>query len=174
MKLTKVEEEGLRLAMSLAIHGKQITLPELAEKEDLSEALVAKILGKLRQGGIVKALRGRNGGYELSAEPSHLTVAAIMKALGKPILEGCYNKKVPDGELCCPHGTDCGLRPVWMRIEDLIRQTMEQITLQDLVTSEKHVKRRVDTLLTPPSGGGAVMPENEFGVSPNVEKVQSH
>ncbi|MCU0665353.1 MAG: Rrf2 family transcriptional regulator [Myxococcota bacterium] len=149
MKLTKVEEEGLRLAVTLAQSGTQMTLPELSEKEDLSEALVAKVLSKLRQGGVVSAARGRNGGYELACPPESLTVADILRALDQPLLQGCFNKDLAatSSGTCCPHGKDCGLRPVWRRIETQIAEVMERITLSDLARSERHVERRIGAVL---------------------------
>lgn len=147
MKLTKVEEEALRLSITLAQAGSQMTLPELSEKEDLSEALVAKVLGKLRQGGVVRAARGRNGGYELAHPPSSLTIADILRALDQPLLQGCFNKDAAAtaAGTCCPHGKDCGLRPVWRRIEAQISEVMERITLADLAHSEQHVTKRISS-----------------------------
>jgi Rrf2 family protein len=149
MKLTKVEEEGLRLAITLAQAGTQMTLPELSAKEDLSEALVAKVLGKLRQGGVVRAARGRNGGYELASPPEDLTVADILSALGQPVLQGCFNKdeSATLAGTCCPHGKDCGLRPVWRRLEAQITAVMKHVTLLDLARSERHVEHCVNAIL---------------------------
>jgi Rrf2 family protein len=142
MKLTKLEEQGLRLAMALARGGGQMTLPELAEDERLSEALAAKVLGKLRVGGVVSAARGRNGGYELVAPPEQTPVAAIMRALGRPLIEGCFNEEHHD-DGCCPHMPACTLRPVWETLEEKVTEILNQVTLADLIRRESDVRQRL-------------------------------
>ena len=142
MKLTKLEEQGLRLSMALARRGGQMTLPELAEEEHLSEALVAKVLGKLRVGGVVNAARGRNGGYELVAPPEQTAVSAVMRALGRPLVEGCFNEEHHD-DACCPHKSACSLRPVWETLEEKVTEILSQVTLADLVRRESDVRLRL-------------------------------
>jgi Rrf2 family protein len=142
MKLTKLEEQGLRLTMALARGGGQMTLPELAEAERLSEALVAKVLGKLRVGGVVNAARGRNGGYELVTAPDQTAVSAVMRALGRPLIEGCFNEEHHD-EACCPHKGGCSLRPVWETLEEKVTEILSQVTLADLIRRESDVRERL-------------------------------
>ena len=142
MKLTKLEEQGLRLAMALARGGGQMTLPELAEGELLSEALAAKVLGKLRVGGIVNASRGRNGGYELAAPPERTAVSAVMCALGRPLVEGCFNEAQHD-DARCPHKDGCCLRPIWETLEEKVTEILSQVTLADLIRRESDVRLRL-------------------------------
>jgi Rrf2 family transcriptional regulator, cysteine metabolism repressor len=142
MKLTKLEEQGLRLAMALARGGGQMTLPELAEGERLSEALVAKVLSKLRVGGVVVASRGRNGGYELKAPPEGTAVSSVMRALGRPLVEGCFNEAHAPAE-CCPHTGGCSLRPIWETLEEKVTEILNQVTLADLVRRESDVRERL-------------------------------
>lgn len=141
MKLTKLEEQGLRLAMALARGGGQMTLPELAVGERLSEALVAKVLGKLRVGGVVVASRGRNGGYELKAPPEETTVSSVMRSLGRPLVEGCFNEDIPAGG--CPHTGGCSLRPIWQTLEEKVTEILTRVTLADLVRRESDVRDRL-------------------------------
>jgi Rrf2 family transcriptional regulator, iron-sulfur cluster assembly transcription factor len=142
MKLTKLEEQGLRLSMALARGGGQMTLPELAGDEHLSEALVAKVLGKLRVGGVVNASRGRNGGYELVAPPDQTAVSSVMRALGRPLVEGCFNEEHGD-DACCPHKSGCSLRPVWETLEEKVTEILSQVTLADLIRRESDVRLRL-------------------------------
>ena len=142
MKLTKLEEQGLRLAMALARGGGQMTLPELAEGERLSEALVAKVLSKLRVGGVVVASRGRNGGYELAAPPEETAVSSVMRALGRPLIEGCFNEE-HDIEGCCPHTGGCSLRPIWETLEEKVAEILNEVHLSDLIRRESDVRDRL-------------------------------
>lgn len=146
MKVSKVEEQALRLSIGLARRGGIATLGELAQQEGLSEALVAKILGRLRRGGVVVAIRGRNGGYTLAASPDELSVTDVLGGLGNPLLQGCFNERAGAGAEPCPHAEDCGLRPVWRHLEGQISRVFGEITLADLMRTEDQVRDRVASL----------------------------
>jgi Rrf2 family protein len=145
MKITKIEEQSIRLAVCLARGGGQKTLSDLSREEQLSEALVAKIMGKLRRGGVVLASRGRTGGYELADTPSNITVAAVIRALGRPIFEGCASER-GDGARTCPHISDCSLRPIWEHLSEEVTHTLDRITLSELLKKERHIRDRVRAL----------------------------
>lgn len=145
MKITKLEEQSIRLAVCLARGGGQKTLAELSREEHLSEALVAKIMGKLRRGGIVIASRGRTGGYELSDTPESVTVAAVIRALGRPIFVGCASDR-GEGVNTCPHISDCSLRPIWEHLSVEVTHTLDRITLSELLNKERHIRERVREL----------------------------
>ena len=134
MKITKLEEQSIRLVVTLAGRDGRATLPELARAEHLTEALVAKIMGKLRKGGIIRALRGRTGGYALIPPPEELTVAAVIRSLGRPVFEGCASAK-GEGDHC-PHVSDCSLRPVWNYVSAAVTDTLDRIPISQLLTRE--------------------------------------
>lgn len=144
MKITKLEEQSIRLVVTLAKGEGQMTLPMLAEAENLSEALVAKIMGQLRNGGIITAARGRTGGYELAHDPENLTVAAVIRALGKPLLEGCASET--GGASLCPHSADCSLRPIWQHLQAEIENTLDRITVSELMHHEPGMRAHLSGL----------------------------
>jgi Rrf2 family protein len=146
MKISKLEEQSIRLVVALAKGPKQMTLPMLAEAEHFSEALVAKIMGQLRNGGIIKAARGRAGGYELAHAPEALTVAAIIRSLGKPILEGCVSVGSSSSADMCPHIADCSLRPIWQHLQSEITETLDRITVSELLSREQGMRKHLARL----------------------------
>ncbi len=148
MKITKLEEQSIRLVVSLAVRDGRATLPELARAEHLTEALVAKIMGKLRKGGLIRALRGRTGGYALIPSPDTLTVAAVIRSLGKPVFEGCASAASVKGDVGgrCPHISDCSLRPVWNHLSEAVTDTLDRITVSQLLTREQPMRRHLSSL----------------------------
>ena len=145
MKITKLEEQSLRLTVSLARRGGKASLAELAEAEHLTEASVAKIMGRLRKGGIIRALRGRTGGYALIPSAETLTAAGVIRALGKPVFESCAsaqgNRSAP-----CPHISDCSLRPIWNYLSSAITDTLDRITISQLLRQEHPVRQHLADL----------------------------
>ncbi len=143
MKITRIEQQGLKLTLCLADKG-SMTLPELAEMEHLTEALTAKVMSKLRRGGIVTAVRGRVGGYQLVADPKELTIAAVFRALGRPIVEGCFNSGDELGDSPCHRVSECAVRPVWKRLEAEVTDLLDRITIKDLLADERTVRNVIN------------------------------
>ena len=64
-RVTRAEEQAVRLSMRLAMVREQMTLAQLAQAEDLPEPTVAKLLNMLRRGGVVEAVRGMDSMQEV-------------------------------------------------------------------------------------------------------------
>jgi Rrf2 family iron-sulfur cluster assembly transcriptional regulator len=156
MRISKAEEYGVRLVMRLAAHGRQLTVTQLAELENLPEPTVAKVLSPLRRGGIVRAERGRHGGYSLSASPSRISVGQVLEALGEPLFEGrfCYGTEAPD-DRGCPREDGCGLRSVWRHIETMVMRVLFGTSLNDLLHGEESVEAHVGDLWPLRTGSGS-------------------
>ena len=158
LRITKAEEHALRLIMRLARQSDQRTLAELARQELLPEPTVAKLLGRLRDGGLVTAVRGRHGGYELALPPARISVAGVLGALKRPLLAA---HTCQDGRRAvdpCPRLADCGLRPVWAQVEAQITDLLNGITIADLLQAEGRVRERIAALWPRPEAPGEPLP----------------
>ena len=86
-RVTRAEEQAVRLVMRMAHGWQQVTLGDLASAENLPEPTVAKLLGMLRRGGVVEALRGRYGGYVLAGTPETISAGQIIYSVsGDPVV----------------------------------------------------------------------------------------
>ncbi|MHB8079517.1 MAG: RrF2 family transcriptional regulator [Candidatus Krumholzibacteriia bacterium] len=140
LRITKAEEHALRLVMRLARQTDQRTLAQLAAQELLPEPTVAKLLGRLRDGGLVTAQRGRHGGYELALPPARISVAGVLGALKRPLMSP---HTCQDGRRAvepCPRLADCGLRPVWAHVAAQVTDLLNGITIADLLQAEGRVR----------------------------------
>ncbi len=97
MRITKFEEYGLRLVLRLAAAGGQLTIRELAEREGIPEATVAKVIARLRAAGLVRAARGRNGGYALAEPASAITIARIVEAFDERLYDPGFCDRMAPG-----------------------------------------------------------------------------
>lgn len=142
-RISKAEEQALRLTMRLASAQSQQTLGELAEAEQLPEPTVAKLLGQMRRGGVVDAVRGRNGGYVLAGPASEITAASILHSVAtrRPFGYPCQEKTDPND---CTWSRDCGLRPVWRLLEQRVMQVLESTTVADMLARESEMVRRLE------------------------------
>ena len=46
----------------------------------------------------------------------------------------------------CVHTPNCSVRALWGRVEGVVRQVLERVTLQDLLVDESHLR---DSLMLP-------------------------
>ena len=134
-RVTRAEEQAVRLTMRLAVVGRQLTLSELARCEELPEPTVAKLLGMLRRGGVVDAVRGRNGGYVLAGPPEAISAAQTIRSVSSDAFFGfpCQDEDTPTD---CPRNDDCGLRPVWQYLSQRVVDVLEQTSIADLLQRE--------------------------------------
>jgi len=149
LKMTKTQEQAVRLSLRLAESACQQTLNELASQETLPEPMVAKLLGQLRRGGVVTAVRGRHGGYNLAGTPDEVSIAAILRAIGgEPAPEHpCVT--APQNMNNCPRVGDCGLRSVLRHLQIQVTNLLENTSLADLLRKESRMDQHVHELWPP-------------------------
>ena len=143
-RVTRAEEQAVRLIMRLASAERQLTLSQLAEAENLPEPTVAKLLGILRRAGIADAVRGRKGGYVLAEAPEDISAARVLRSIsGEPSFG--YPCRNEGSEVDCPRTSDCGLRPVWRHLHRRVDEVLESTSVADLLESEGRARDHLRT-----------------------------
>ena len=140
MKISAQEEYGLRCLVQLANlpEGESLTLPQIAEREGISTANAGKLMWLLNKAGFVHSTRGTKGGYLLSRPASEIRLSEIIKMLDDDILGkhcGSYTGVLD----ACVHNGDCGIRPVIVGLHEIVENALSQITLAQIVGSERSV-----------------------------------
>jgi len=131
MLLSTKSRYGLRLMAGLGRrYGTGLLgVEELSTSEGISGNYIHLLLGTLRGCGLVRSLRGREGGYELARSPEKITLLEIVTALeGRHVLVECI--KQPD---ICDRSAACCTRHVWSKVASAIEEVLENITLQQLI-----------------------------------------
>jgi Rrf2 family protein len=84
----------------------------------------------LSKGDLVDALHGKGGGYRLNKPAEDYTVGSILK-----LTEGSLNVAscTAQGAAACARSTCCNTLPMWERLDKLIDDFFEGITLADLL-----------------------------------------
>ncbi|HTC22616.1 MAG TPA: Rrf2 family transcriptional regulator [bacterium] len=156
MKFSSTEEYGLRCMLQMARKGHKgmTTIVELSQKEDLTPAYVAKIMGILRKGGLVQSLRGQSGGYQLSKPPQEINVNEVLEALGGKFFSREEYCSTASGEHeTCIHAMDCSIRSLWTGLSNAMTGYLERCKLSDLVVTEpqmeKWISQKTSAVLTP-------------------------
>lgn len=123
---------ALRVMVYLAQHGQEdfIPLKEIAETEGISQKYLESIMTVLSKADFVDAVHGKGGGYRLNRSPAGYTVGGILKLTeGSLATVSCTSQ----GPAACSRSTCCQTLPMWERLDRMIDDFFEGITLEDLL-----------------------------------------
>lgn len=132
MKLSTRGEYGLRAMVDLALRYGEgpISLRSVAERQDISDHYLEQLIAVLRKAGLVKSVRGAQGGYSLGREPAKIKIGDVIRALEGPIAPvDCVNEEDPD---CCARADSCVTKLIWEKVRDSITDVLDSITLEDM------------------------------------------
>ena len=127
---------ALRVMVSLAQRDGQedIPLKEIAETEGISQKYLESIMTTLSKAGFVDAVHGKGGGYRLNRSPEGYTVGSILKLTeGGLTVVSCPSQ----GAAACSRTECCQAKPMWDRLDKMIDDFSEGITIADLLNDAK-------------------------------------
>lgn len=123
---------ALRVMLCFAQRGGDdyVPLKEIAESEGISQKYLESIMTILSKAGFVDAVHGKGGGYRLNRKAEEYTVGSILKLTeGSLAPVSCTTQ----GAAACSRSTCCQTLPMWERLEKMIDDFFEGITLADLL-----------------------------------------
>ncbi len=134
MRISSLEEYGLRCLLTLAVlePEKQLTIPEIAQKEGLSEPYVGKLLSLLKKGNLIKSARGRKGGFSIARPANEITLLEAVTTLGGPLIEPDHCHKFTGVLQQCVHYDCCSVRYVLGGLVAYIGEFLSKTTLADV------------------------------------------
>ena len=122
---------ALRVMTVLAEHGHDdyIPLSEIAREQEISEKYLEGIIGMLSKGGLLDGMRGKGGGYRLNRKPEEYSVGEVLRAVeGSLAPVSCMS----DRNESCKRSSECRNFPVWQKLDRLISDYLDSVTLADL------------------------------------------
>ena len=131
MILSKKSRYGLRALVDLAVSSKteHMALNTLADRNGISVQYLEQVFAALRRAGIVRSIKGPQGGYLLNRAAGEITVADIVLAL-----DGSYYvDKEQDNPGCAIPGITETLQHVIIDpMNEHLDRVLQNVTLQDL------------------------------------------
>ena len=140
MKMSTRARYGARALAELAAayHHKPLSVKELAHIQCLSVKYLEQIMAALKAAGLVRAVRGLHGGYELGSAPEEISLGDVYEALeGKPMLVEC----IAHPETCAMR-ENCPTRDTWVELNEAVTQVLEKTTLADLARRKVEKSRQ--------------------------------
>lgn len=133
MRLTARSEYGLLALIDLACRPGEgpVSARGVAERQRIPGKFLEQLFASLRKAGLVTAVRGAHGGFELSRPASAITVLDVVEAL-----EGPLKPTLCGGGSTCERGDACAAADVWGRATSALREVFGTTTLAALAGAQ--------------------------------------
>ena len=131
MKISTKGRYALRLMLDLAVYdtGEPVSLRDIANRQEISEKYLEQIISLLNKAGMVRSIRGSQGGYRLVRKPEEYTVGDILRQTeGSLAPAACV-----EDEKSCGRIDACVAIRIYEKINEAVRGVVDGITLADMV-----------------------------------------
>lgn len=128
MKLTTRSHYSVKALLDLSLQPGYgpTSVKMIAERQDLPAPYLEKLLIEMRRSGIVRSVRGAQGGYQLACKPEQISLGKILEAVGEtiePLPRHNPDTNIPE---------DWVTFSVWQRLHQKLKEALYTITLADL------------------------------------------
>ena len=130
---------GIMATMELARHDRSTPLQAktIAARQGIPSRFIEQILQGLKQAGIVRSLRGAQGGYTLAQDPNQITLAELVNSMnGAEATPSIANGSA--GPTKNRRASHTILSSIWAQVQEAEQAVLRVISLQSLV--EQHQK----------------------------------
>ncbi len=134
MRIPAKADYAVRALVELAAAEGDRPVPadQIAKRQGIAGPFLAGILGQLRLAGLVRSVRGADGGFLLARPAAEITLADVIRAVDGPL--ATLSGQFPES-LDYP-GPAAGLREVWVAVRANLRAVLEHTTVADVATNQ--------------------------------------
>lgn len=131
MRVSAKVDYALRALAELAAttHEGPVKRELLANAQDIPAAFLENILLDLRKAGILRSVRGQQGGFMFARPPDEVSLAEVIRAIEGPLA----NVKGVRPEAVAYTGPAESLQKVWVAVRASMRSVLENVTIADVV-----------------------------------------
>ena len=128
MKLTTKGHYAVKALLDLTLQPFQqpTSVNAIANRQNIPAPYLEKILIKIRSAGLIKSVRGTQGGYQLAYQPEEISLGQILEAVGEKI------ESLPDAKSEGDGAEDWVTIALWRKLNQKFKQAVYSITLADL------------------------------------------
>jgi len=135
MKVSTKGRYGLRVMIELAqrFGDGPVMMDTISNCVGVSRKYLYNLLTNLKTAGLVRAVRGAGGGFELTRKPADITANDVIQVLEGPLtLVHCT-----DEGLNCDRIETCASREVWLQMGQALHNVLVGFTLEDLAERQR-------------------------------------
>lgn len=140
MKLSTKGRYGLRALIDLAMYGEEeaVSIQSISARQQISDSYLEQLVRKLKRAGLVNSVRGAQGGYRLAKPVEEISVGDVLRALEGSIEAVSCGK---EHNANCLGEDLCVARYVWQKVNKSIQETVDSITISQLVEESRRIKK---------------------------------
>ena len=140
---------ALRIMADLAQHDGEmpVSVREIAQRQEISGKYMEQIISVLTRAGLLRSVRGAQGGYHLAKAPDEISVGMILRATEGDLAPA---ECVGSDNLPCERSGMCPSHVVFTRVYSAINGVIDSIYLCDLLPE----RRAAEPVRRPHSCGG--------------------
>ena len=127
MKISASGEYAVRILVDIASGDGYVSLSDVAKRENISLKYSEKIVAKLLKGNVLESQRGQGGGYKLAKPANETTIKDVLQ------ITGDITPVIPCLDADCPHKDSCKSISVWQRLDGLINNYLDKVSIADLM-----------------------------------------
>ena len=136
LELSSEGRYALRALLYLARTGERATADRISVEARVPRRLLARILAKLSQAGLVESEQGRGGGSRLARPAGEITLRDAVEAAEGPFgVSRCIMQN-----RACGEGSPCALHAAWERGQHAILGYLDAQTLDDFIQQNPATK----------------------------------
>ncbi|WP_309118500.1 Rrf2 family transcriptional regulator [Paenibacillus sp.] len=135
MQFSKSTSYALHALVRLARSepGVNVGIKELSASLGIPESYLSKVMSKLRQDGLVRAVTGASGGYELARSPEKISFLDVIQVIeGRQHLYECFHTDAQR-----PSKPQCLIHQVMDGAEERLLQYLREHTIQWVLDRRK-------------------------------------
>lgn len=140
MQLTTKARYAVTAMVDIAIlsnecnNSKPIKLAQIAERQNIALNYLEQIFAKLKKAGLVSAVKGPGGGYQIANGANHTRILDIIDAVEESIeMTRC---EPVTGHGCMPERAKCITHELWDGLTENITSYLGSITVEDVVNKK--------------------------------------
>ncbi|MGI0485947.1 Rrf2 family transcriptional regulator [Pantanalinema rosaneae CENA516] len=128
MKLTTRGHYSVKALLDLSLQPNYgpASVKAIAQRQDLPAPYLEKLLMEMRRAGLVRSLRGVQGGYQLARSPAQISLGQILEAVGEEVEP--LPRHTPDMQ----QSEDWVTFMLWNRLHQKLKEALYSISLEDL------------------------------------------
>ena len=131
LKLSTKGKYGLRAFIDLAVcgEGEPVSLTSIAQRQEISVSYLEQLMAKLKKAGLVKSVRGVNGGYSIARPADEISVGDVLRALEGDLAPVECPGIDNDSTTHCRGSSQCVSKIVWKRFTPRGRTREQNINI---------------------------------------------
>ncbi len=117
-----------------------VGVERMATEEGITANYIHVLMGNLKAAGLVRSVRGPNGGYELARKPETITAFDVVSVLEGDLLPAECLAKASS----CDHAGTCSTQEVWREVACSVEEALKRHTLQELAERQQKTSDVLD------------------------------